>query len=255
MEQQSKRPLVSVVMPLYNAENYVGEAIRSVQSQTCGDWELLVIDDGSRDDSLKIAQRLAAEDPRIAVHANPRNMGVAGTRNRGLDLARGDWVAFLDSDDLWRRDKLEKQLRLAHRTGAKMIYTSYTLFRDGPSTRSDYVVPERITYESMLRENAVGCSTVLIRRDALAGHRFSPEIYHEDYALWLELLRTGCEAAGCTETLVDWRICPGSRSFRKWAAGRNRWYIYRKVEKLPVGRSARAFAAYAVRGLAKHKRI
>lgn len=242
-------------MPLYHAEKYVAEAIRSVQAQTCGDWELLVIDDGSQDGSLKIVQDLAKGDPRITVHANPQNMGVARTRNRGLELASGDWIAFLDSDDLWRADKLEKQLRLADRTGAQMIYTSYTLFRDESPTRSTYIVPERITYESMLRENAVGCSTVLIRKDALDGHRFSPEIYHEDYALWLELLRAGCEMAGCTETLVDWRVCPGSRSFHKGAAGRNRWYIYRKVEKLPVGRSARAFAAYAVRGLAKHKRI
>ena len=249
------QPLVSVIMPCYCAETWLDQAIASVAAQSITDWELLILDDCSSDSSPQIAERWAKKDKRIRLIQNPRNCGVAWTRNRGLDLAAGTWIALLDSDDFWRPDKLRRQLELADRTGAELIYASYTMFRENPSRQTVYRVPSSVSYEDLLKENVIGCSTVLLKRAALGNRRFSLELYHEDYALWLELLRSGVQAAGCEEILANWRILPGSRSFRKWSAAKNRWQIYRKSEKLSIPRSIRCFASYAVRGLAKHKRL
>lgn len=248
-------PLVSVIMPAYNAEKTLAAAVRSVREQTVADWELLLLDDCSADATAALAQRLAAEDARIRALPNGENLGAAKTRNRALSLARGEWIAFLDSDDLWRPEKLEKQLVLAHQTGAKLLYTSYCLFSEETGLRRDYLVPACTNYASMLRENVVGCSTALVHRSALDGRSFPEGLYHEDYALWLSLLKAGCTAAGCTEVLADWRVSEGARSFDKRAAARNRWNILRKAERLPLPEAIGAFAAYAVNGLKKHKRI
>lgn len=118
---------MSVIMPAYNAEKYIEEAISSVVSQTHENWELLILDDCSTDRTVEIAERFAGLDARIRLLRNPQNMGVAKTRNRGLDLAQGEWIALLDSDDVWHRDKLEKQLALAAQAGAELVYTSYEL--------------------------------------------------------------------------------------------------------------------------------
>ena len=117
-----KQPLVSVIMPAYNAEKYIGEAIASVRAQTYENWELLILDDGSADRTAEIAQAYAQQDARIQVLRNPQNMGVARTRNRGFDLAQGEWIALLDSDDRWRAQKLEKQLAVARSSDADIVY-------------------------------------------------------------------------------------------------------------------------------------
>jgi teichuronic acid biosynthesis glycosyltransferase TuaG len=248
-------PRVSIIMPAYNAERYIAEAINSVIAQTVVDWELLIIDDCSADKTRDIAAAFEKEDERIRCIASNSNIGAAGARNKGLDEAKGEWIAFLDSDDIWRREKLEKQLAYAGAADADIVYSSYRLFGDSAGKGRDYIVPASTNYEYMLKENTIGCSTVLIRRSALKGRRFSEKTFHEDYALWLELLRNGCKAAGCIEVLTDWRMVEGARSFDKIAAARNRWHIYREIEKLSFAKSAVAFAAYAVSGVLKHRRI
>ncbi len=248
------QPLVSVIMPAYNAEKYIEDAVRSVISQTYPNWELLILDDCSADRTAVLAEALAGLDSRIRLLRNPQNMGVAKTRNRGFSLAKGEWVALLDSDDVWHSNKLEKQL-LAARGGAKLLYTSYALFSDAAGTRISYVVPAKTDYRHMLSENVIGCSTVMLHRSICERFRFREDVYHEDYALWLELLRNGYAAAGCTELLTDWRISENSRSFDKRSAAKNRWFIYRKIEKLPLLRSGCAFIAYAFHGVVKHRRI
>ena len=116
-----RQPLVSVIMPAYNAEKYIGEAIASVCAQTYENWELLILDDGSADRTAEIAQAYAQRDARIRVLRNLQNMGVARTRNRGFDLAQGEWIALLDSDDRWRVQKLEKQLAVARSSDADIV--------------------------------------------------------------------------------------------------------------------------------------
>lgn len=248
-------PAVSVIMPAYNMERFIDQAIRSVMDQTMTDWELLVIDDGSTDDTCAIVERLACQDCRIRLYRNPENLGVAKTRNRGFELSRGEYVALLDSDDLWLPEKLEKQLALAKRTGAELVYCSYAIVDAGlEKVREDYLVPERADFETLLKENVIGCSTVLLRRELTRDHRFEPAYLHEDYVLWLELLRQGYSAAGCTEPLTKWRLIANSRSFDKRKSAKSRWMIYRDYLHLPLGRRIRCFAAYAAAGMKKYKK-
>lgn len=246
-------PLVSVIMPSYNAEKYIDEAIRSVIAQTYTNWELFVIDDGSTDRTARIAQSYAEKDSRVIFRQNSHNMGTANTRNIGIRLANGEWIATLDSDDIWHPEKLEIQLKKAQETGALFLYTSYSLFCEG--FRQEYTVPEKVDYSSLLTENVIGCSTVMMHKSILEDHLFPSEVYHEDYALWLDLLRAGYNAVGCTEVLTEWRIVKNSRSFNKRKSAKNRWIIYRKMEKLPLYKSMKVFAAYAYHGFKKHKRL
>lgn len=246
-------PLISVIMPAYNADRFIAEAIRSVQVQTYGNWELLILDDGSSDRTCLIAEEFARQDSRIRLLKNEKNMGVARTRNRGFDLSRGDLVALLDSDDVWHADKLAKQLACMEESGADLVYSSYAIVDlAGQKVRADYVVPGNVTFSELLKENVIGCSAVLLRGELLKEHRFLPDFYHEDYVLWLQLLKAGHRAAGCKEVLLDWRYVENSRSFDKKRAAKNRWRIYRSYLHLPLHRSLWAFGHYAVRSLRKY---
>ena len=242
---------VSVILPSYCSEAHLSQAIDSVLAQTHSSWNLLIVDDQSPDGAWEIAQSYARRDARIRCIQNERNLGVAATRNRGIELARGEWAAFLDSDDMWHPEKLETQLAAAKSAGADLVYTSYAMFRDEDQHRAEYLVPESVDYESLLLENVIGCSTAMVRRSVLENHRFRPELYHEDYAMWLELLRSGVVAVGCPDVLVEWRISETSRSYNKLNAAKHRWAVYRQAEKLPLWKSASSFAVYAVRGIAK----
>lgn len=244
---------VSVIMPVYNCAAYVEEAVRSVLAQTVSDLELLVIDDGSKDDTFAIVTRLAAEDARVIPLKNPENMGVARTRNRGLDMARGDYIAFLDGDDRWHPEKLRVQIARMQAENAALSYTSYAIVdAAGNPSKAAYIVPERVNFNGLLCENVIGCSTVMLTRAVAAEYRFVTDFYHEDYCLWLDILRGGHTAAGCTAPLTDWRLIQNSRSFDKKKSAHNRWRIYRGYLKLSVVRSVWAFACYAVHGVKKY---
>lgn len=252
-EGMKNNPLVSVIMPAYNAEKYIAEAIQSVISQTYTNWQLLVIDDCSTDRTAEIAEEFEKTDQRIRALRNPKNMGVAKTRNRGLDLAEGEWVALLDSDDRWHKEKLEKQLAVAENSDEDIIYCSYALTDESGKHLSDYKVPRTTTYHDMLKECVLSCSTVLLHRGILASHHFLYDCYQEDYAFWLELLRAGYRAEACCDVLADYRIVNGSRSRNKLKSAKNRWIVYRRVEKLSLVRSIRAFMTYAFRGVMKYR--
>ena len=236
-----KKPQVSVIMPAYNAGRFLEKAIRSVMAQTVTNWELLVLDDGSSDDTLIIAQRLAQADSRIRVLPNECNMGVAKTRNRGLDLCRGEYVALLDSDDGWYPQNLS--------------YCSYAIVDvAGEKTRADYLVPSTVEFHELLKQNVIGCSTVMLTAEITKKYRFETDFYHEDYVLWLRLLQDGCKAVGCTQVMVAWRYVENSRSFNKWNAAKKRWRIYRGYLHLNLFYSARLLTEYALSGLRKYSK-
>lgn len=247
--------LVSVIMPAYNAEKYIEAAINSVLSQTYTKWELLILDDCSTDSTTDIVAQFANLDARIRLICNHSNEGVARMRNRGLDIAQGEWIALLDSDDVWHAEKLEKQLNKAKESGAEIIYCPYSLIDENSEHLSDFVVPGSTSYDDMLKESVLSCSTVLMRRSILLHHRFLAEYYHEDYAFWLELLRQGYRAVATEEILADYRVVKGSRSNNKLKSAKNRWLIYRKVERLSLIKSIKVFIAYAYKGIAKYRRI
>lgn len=238
-----KSPLVSIIMPAYNAERYIREAVDSVTAQTHRNWELIIIDDRSNDNTADIALEYHRLDPRIRLIKNEDNLGAAGSRNRGLDEASGDYVALLDADDVWLYDKLSKQLELAERSGGGLIYCSYFLLRD--NGEKAFIVPPVTDYEHMLSKNVIGCSTVLMSREIADEFRFSTEYYHEDLVMWLDILRGGRTAFGCTECLAKHRQVKSSRSADKLSSARNRWRILRDYLELPLPKCCTEFAKYA----------
>lgn len=245
--------LVTIVMPIYNAEAFLKEAVNSVLLQSYCNWELLMVDDASTDRSLELAKEFARQDPRIKVLWNEKNQGVANTRNRGIAEAKGDYIALLDSDDVWLPKKLERQVALLEERCAQLAYCSYDFIDDkGNSILKPYLVPETTNFEKMLYNNVIGCSTVLIQADLFKKHRFLKECYHEDYALWMEMLQEGCRAVGLSEVYVHYRKVFGSRSDNKKNAARQRWWIFRKKLKLPFWKSVMAFTGYAFYGVIKH---
>lgn len=255
MMDVKEQPFVSVIMPAYNAERFIRQAIESVQSQTFIFWELLVIDDGSSDGTCAVVQELAEKDMRIRLIRNEKNIGVARTRNAGIDLAQGEMIAFLDSDDYWYPEKLEKQLYLAQQTGADAVYCSYMMkYEDGSGTEKQFCVPQETDFEQMLSVNVMSCSTALVSGKAIGEQRFHPDYYHEDYVFWLELLKKCGRAVGCEEAMAVYRVIPDSRSFNKWNSAKNRWRVYRSYLKLPLGKSLRSFADYCLNGVKKYHR-
>lgn len=249
-------PLVSVIMPAYNGQEYVEQAIRSVMDQTVQDWELLVIDDGSTDNTRAIVEGLSREDSRISLIRNEANMGVAKTRNRGLALSKGTYVALLDSDDYWAPEMLQKMIARAEETKADIVYCSYAIVDEqGQKLCNDFIVPPETTFEDSIIRNVISCSTALLASELAKNSRFPTNIYHEDTALWFQLLRDGMIARGVPEVLAFYRQRTDSRSSHKLVSAVRRWAIYRKHLKMPLIRSVSAMVRYAYYGSIKYKRI
>lgn len=252
-EASTHRPRVSVIMPAYNCEKYIGAAIRSVVDQTMTDWELIIIDDCSKDGTFRVAEEMAAADERIRLFRNEKNLGPAGSRNRGLDLASAQYIALLDSDDLWRPEKLDRQLRLAEEQKAEFIYCSYAIIDENGKKRSrDFIIPPETNLKAMLSQNVVGCSTVMLSAELLRKYRFSSDFYHEDYALWLRILRQLDKAWGIVEVQAEYRVLPNSRAGNKLRSARHCWEIYGKLLHLPFPKRVYYFSRYALAGLRKY---
>lgn len=250
-----KDPAVSVIMPAYNMERFVEQAVRSVMTQTFTDWELIVIDDCSTDATYSIIERLAAEDGRIRLFRNEENRGAAVTRNRCFSLVRGSHVALLDSDDVWYPEKLSRQMRLAQETGADIIYCSYGIVdENGNKICDDFIVPEETDFEASLTRAVISCSTALLSRSVVDAYRFGPEYYHEDLAFWLQILRDGHTARGVSEVLAEYRVMEGTRASNKVKSAMFRWQVYRQMLGFSVLKSARLLFRYAVLGFQKYKR-
>lgn len=246
-------PLVSVIMPAYNSERFIEQAVRSVRMQTMQRWEMIIVDDCSTDKTAEQIKRLAAEDPRIIPVYSESNHGAAESRNIALRQCRGEFVALLDADGVWHPQKLGRELERARETDADLVYSSYAMI-DEQGTRcfSDFIVEESTDLQSMLNCNTIGCSTVLMKAKVLEKRPFVTDFYHEDYVMWLSLLQAGCKAVGVRDILVDYRVTRGSRSFNKLKSAKNRWRVYRDYLRLPLIPSMKAMACYTFNGLKKY---
>ena len=248
-------PLISIVTPAYNCARTIEQTVQSVREQRYTHWEMLILDDGSSDDSLRRIEALSQEDGRIRAFRNERNLGVGSTRNRGVQLARGEWVAFLDSDDIWRPEKLEKQLTLLQRQPeAKLLFTG-SGFMSADGQPLDYVlhVPERIDRRQLLRQNLLSCSSALAERELLLRHPFpARQDMHEDFAVWLEILEEEPWAYGVDEPLLVYRRSAASKSGNKLRAARMNWNTYRYVG-LGLPLCLYNMAWYTLNGLRKYK--
>ena len=244
--------LVSIVVPVYNAERFIKETVASVWNQTYKDWELLLINDGSTDRSGSMLDRFAESDVRIRVF-HEYGSGAAGARNIGTRNARGRYLAFLDADDLWDKRKLEKELAFLKEKDAGFVFTGYE-FTDpsGKGTGKVVHVPEQLIYEEALKNTTIFTSTVLFDmkktgRDLL----FMPAVKSEDTALWWKVLKAGFTAYGLDENLVKYRRAGKTLSSNKLEAVRRIWNLYRKTEGFPVGKSLYYFAFWAWNAVAR----
>lgn len=250
------RSLVSIIMPAYNSAKYVAQSVRSVQSQTYTAWELIIIDDCSCDNTADIVTQLEAGDSRIRVYRNEHNVGVAESRNKGIELAQGEWIAFLDSDDCWTPYKLEHQVFFAYsHEDANFIFTA-SAFIDENGRRFKWVmnVPERVSYEQLLKHNLISCSSVMLNKNFIKNHKMYNDSIHEDFALWLEILNDGIVAYGINEPLLVYRISSQSKSGNKVKSAMMTFLTYR-VSGLNLIYTFYNMLFYLVHGFIKYRNI
>ena len=245
--------LISIIVPVYNAAKYIRETIACVEAQTYRAWELLLVEDGSGDGTPEVIERCIRDrgDSRIRLIRQPSNMGAARARNRGLQEARGRYIAFLDADDLWAPEKLEKELFFLREKGAAFVFTGYE-FADsqGQGTGKVVHVPERLTYRQALSNTTIFTSTVMFDTEKIPRQELEmPVIKSEDTALWFRILRSGYTAYGLDENLVSYRRTGGSLSANKLEALRRIWNLYRRAEGLGLWESLGHFVLWAVRAV------
>ncbi len=245
--------LISIIMAAYNAGNTIDTAIKSVLAQTYGSFELIVINDCSKDDT---ADRVRAySDSRIVLLENEHNMGVSATRHRGVTAAKGGWIAVLDSDDAWEPDKLEKQVTLAARTGAELLYTgSAFMTADGTRLSSVLEVPETVTYKNLLKQNILSNSSSLVKKELFLQNEVQDDTIHEDYACWLKILKSGRTAYGVNEPLLIYRLSDSSKSGNKLRSAAMNWRTYRAAG-LNIFSAGFNMVCYTVNGLLKYGRL
>lgn len=250
---EEKPGLISIIMAAYNAEKTISTAINSILAQTYTDWELLVINDCSRDRTAEVVASFT--DPRIRLIQNEKNSGVSVSRKKGKEAAIGEWIAVLDSDDAWTPDKLEKQIKLAKDTGAELIFTG-SAFMDDDGNPIDWQlhVPTTLPYRELLKQNLVSNSSVLVKADLYRKHYAIGDGMHEDFAIWLGITREGKDAYGIDEPLLIYRVAKSSKSSNKMKAAKMNWNTYRYVGLNPVAASY-YMCWYIVKGLLKYRHL
>lgn len=243
--------LISIITPMYNGEATIAQTIESVLNQTYPQWEMIIVDDCSTDNSAELVHSYEKKDNRIRYYRLETNSGVAAARNKAVEMARGRYLAFLDCDDLWYETKLEKQLNYMKEQKAVFCYTACEVIDEqGKKAGKTRKVPKTMDYQKLLRGNEIPCLTVLIDRADIMLPEV-PGIHHEDYAFWLEILKSGVTAHGLNEVLAKYRINTRSVSGNKLRAALWTWRIYRKHQKLGVLRSIDCFIHYIIKGILK----
>jgi len=242
--------LVSIITPVHNAASHVEETIDSILNQTFEDWELILIDDFSTDNGVEILKKYEQRDGRIRVLENDNNEGAAITRNRGIRAAKGRYIAFLDSDDLWLPNKLEKQLAFMQENDYAFTYSSYYIFQED-SEKGIMKVPKKVTHNEILKTCSIGCLTVMYDTDKL-GKMLMPIISRrQDFALWLKILKEIPYAYGIQEPLARYRLRNDSISGNKFKAASYQWRVYREFEHLNFFQASYYFLHYSFFGVLK----
>ncbi len=227
--------LVSIILPVYNAEKTLEESVFSVLDQTWTNWELIFVDDKSGDNSRELIQKFASKDDRIRSIFLEANLGAAGARNAGVAVAQGRFIAFIDSDDLWMKHKLTRQISLMEETGADISFTDYEWI-NLVGKRLDVVVKasNTPTWEDLTWGNDIGLSTAVVDRTRVGDPIMPLYRLNHDYAMWLEYLRKGARAVRVPELLVQYRVISGSLSHNKFESFRLNWVILSRMQHLSV---------------------
>ncbi len=243
--------LVSIITPMYNSEATIAETIESVLAQTYTKWEMVIVDDCSSDASESIVKSYQKKDARIQYYKRDKKSSIASARNYAINLAKGHYLAFLDSDDLWEKDKLQKQIDFMMQNNAGFCYSACATI-DEKSNKTGKIrnVKDYADYKILLKGNFIPCLTVVVEKKLFDKIEF-PEIKHEDYAVWLSILKTGVKAYGINEVLAYYRVNSNSVSANKFKAALWTWNIYYNYEKIPFCKSVYYFINYFLRAVRK----
>lgn len=248
-------PTVSVITPCYNAELTIAQSIESVLSQTYSDWEMIIVDDCSKDNSVSVIKSFLKKDDRIKLIQLPTSSGSpTKPRNTSIENASGRYIAFLDSDDIWHPTKLERQLKLAEQSNSPLIFSNYEKMNTkGELSNRAIIASSQVTLKDMYYGNQIGCLTVMIDTLIIPNFRFK-NIGHEDCVAWIEILQKGYTALNTNSIEAAYRESTNSVSSNKMKILHWQWNIYRKVLKFNPLKSAYYYMHYAVRGFLKSKR-
>jgi teichuronic acid biosynthesis glycosyltransferase TuaG len=244
--------LVSIITPSYNSSKFIVECVDSVISQTFQNWEMIIIDDCSKDNSRDVISNFSEKDKRLKSIFLEENVGAAEARNIAIKQAKGKYIAFLDSDDIWIKDKLEKQITFMNDNNIAFSFTSYQpISEDGKIKYSVITAPNKMSYHSYLRNTIIGCLTVIIDKEKTGDFQMPNIRSSHDMALWLLIMKRGFSAYGLDENLAYYRIVSTSNTSKKWKAAKEVWDVYRKEEKLNVIYSTYCFIGYIFNAIKK----
>jgi len=245
-------PSVSIIVPCYNAEAFLGATLEAVISQTFTDWECVVIDDASRDGSAAVLKGYAERDSRIRPVYLSVNGGAAAARNAGLGVIRGRYLAFLDADDCWLSEKLAKQIGFIRETRAALVHTSYRFIDErGALLPGGVKASDWVDLRTYMRNTEIGMSTSLLDRGQVGEFSFRDIRLCQDTHLWLVLLRRGLVSRGMAETLVHYRVREGQISGSKVAMAKQVYALYREIGEVGLATQLFSFASYAFNGFRK----
>ncbi|UTR16217.1 glycosyltransferase [Salipaludibacillus sp. LMS25] len=250
-----ENPLVSIITPTYNSEKFISYTLDSVMAQSYSNWEIIVVDDCSMDSTVDIIQTYIEKDSRIKLLQLSENKGAAVARNTAIENAKGQYLAFLDSDDQWSPEKLEKQIAFMTRENISFSFTRYYLINErGEDIGLSELPPKRVTYNQLIKNNVIGCLTAVLNREKI-GHISMVDIRtRQDYVLWLDLCKRGYEAYGIEEPLAYYRVKKKSISSNKIAMAKQNWKVYREIEGLNIFKSSWFFLNYIVSKTTKYLR-
>jgi glycosyltransferase involved in cell wall biosynthesis len=240
-------PIVSIITPFHNAARWLPEALATVRAQTLSDWEQILVDDGSSDNSVAIVEVAAIEDMRFRLLRMPRNGGPSAARNLALDAARGRFLAFLDADDLWLPEKLALSLDWMTAHGYSFVYHDYRhISHDGARVGAVITGPEELNMRTLHTQRGTGLLSVIIDRKRISEFHFPQpcKYLQEDFCAWLSLIQHGYTGHRLAVDLGRYRLSPRSRSSNKLAAAAQSWKIYREASKLPPIRAASWWMQY-----------
>lgn len=252
-KEQYQQGLVSIITPVYHAERFIEQTILSVQAQAYQDWEMILVDDCSNDRSGEIIKSFAVEDARIRYYRLEKNSGAAVARNTAIGYAKGEYLAFLDSDDLWLPEKLSQQLAYMKEKKCTFSFTRINFIdADNKIVKSKVPIPERIDYRHLLRQTVIATSTVLINRCAFPYFTMPLRRGGQDYATWLMLLRHTDYAYGLNECLTSYRISDHSLSSNKFSSIRQVYEIQTQDEKISKVKAVFNTFCFCVYAFKKH---
>lgn len=245
--------LVSIITPSYNAEKYLSETIDSVLSQSYKNWEMIIVDDVSFDKTVSIIEDYVQRDNRIKLIKLKENGGAAVARNTAIEAAKGRYIAFLDSDDKWLSDKLERQIGFMQEHDVALSYSAYQKIDENGNAVGQVGVPDKVSYNDLLKVCSIGCLTVMYDVEKL-GKVYMPLIRkRQDLGLWLRILKIIPYAYASPGILAQYRVRSDSISANKWSAAHYTWKLYREVEKLGFIKAIYYFSHYAVNGVLRTK--